>query len=213
VNVTAQPLVRDVILGDGSTLRLRAPTPEDYEDIKAFYDRLSPESLYRRFHGMVGTDVPSRYMVEAGGVDRVALICRHGDRVVATASYDRLLEPGVAEVAFAVADDFRRRWAATRLLEQLAAIAAEQGIRRFNAEVLADNRAALGEFDAETGTWILRVGCQGVFGLRNGLPGARRWRQVWSDHRLKSEPAHVVSGLARAAMAGQGQERNEAMPA
>jgi len=160
VNVTAQPLMRDVILGDGSTLRLRAPTPEDYEDIKAFYDRLSPESLYMRFHATVGTDVPSRYMVEAGGVDRVALICRHGDRVVATASYDRLLEPGVAEVAFAVADDFRRRWAATRLLEQLAAIGAEQGIRQFNAEVLADNHAALGVLK-EAGFGIRRKGVGG----------------------------------------------------
>jgi tRNA-dihydrouridine synthase A len=52
-----------------------------------------------------------------------------------------------------------------------------------------------------------------MLGLRNGEPGARRWRQVWSDHRLKGEPAHVVSRLARAAMAGQGQEQNEALPA
>ncbi len=62
VSVSAQPLVRDVILGDGSTLRFRAPTPQDYEDIKAFYDRLSRESLYMRFHGMVGTDVPARHL-------------------------------------------------------------------------------------------------------------------------------------------------------
>ena len=137
-SLLAGPLTRDVILADGSTLRLRAPGPEDYDDVKAFYDRLSPESRYMRFHGTVGTDIPSRYVVEASGVDRVALICRHGDRVVAIANYDRLLEPGVAEIAFAVADDFRRRWTATRLLEQLAAIAAERGIRRFDAEVLAD---------------------------------------------------------------------------
>ena len=52
-----------------------------------------------------------------------------------------------------------------------------------------------------------------MLGLRNGQPGARRWRQVWSDHRLKGEPARVVSRLARAAMAGQGQEQIEAMPA
>ncbi|MBQ0931028.1 tRNA dihydrouridine(20/20a) synthase DusA [Ideonella sp. 4Y16] len=31
-----------------------------------------------------------------------------------------------------------------------------------------------------------------MLGLRNGLPGARRWRQVWSDHRLKSQPAQAV---------------------
>jgi len=36
-----------------------------------------------------------------------------------------------------------------------------------------------------------------MLGLRNGLPGARRWRQVWSDHRLKTLPAHEVMALAR----------------
>ena len=39
-----------------------------------------------------------------------------------------------------------------------------------------------------------------MLGLRNGLPGARRWRQVWSDHRLKGEPPAVVSRMARAAL-------------
>ena len=37
-----------------------------------------------------------------------------------------------------------------------------------------------------------------LLGLRNGLPGARRWRQVWSDHRLKHEAPAVVSAQARA---------------
>jgi tRNA-dihydrouridine synthase A len=37
-----------------------------------------------------------------------------------------------------------------------------------------------------------------LLGLRNGLPGARHWRQVWSDHRLKAEPPSNVSQLARA---------------
>lgn len=36
-----------------------------------------------------------------------------------------------------------------------------------------------------------------MLGLRNGLPGARRWRQVWSDHRLKQLPAREVMHLAR----------------
>ncbi|PWW46325.1 tRNA-U16,U17-dihydrouridine synthase [Melaminivora alkalimesophila] len=37
-----------------------------------------------------------------------------------------------------------------------------------------------------------------MLGLRAGLPGARRWRQVWSDHRLKPLPAREVMALARA---------------
>ncbi|MDY0107508.1 MAG: tRNA dihydrouridine(20/20a) synthase DusA [Giesbergeria sp.] len=41
-----------------------------------------------------------------------------------------------------------------------------------------------------------------MLGLRHGLPGARRWRQVWSDHRLKDRPPHEVMALAQAASRG-----------
>jgi len=40
-----------------------------------------------------------------------------------------------------------------------------------------------------------------MLGLYNGQPGARRWRQVWSDHRLKAEQPTAVMRQARAAMA------------
>jgi tRNA-dihydrouridine synthase A len=36
-----------------------------------------------------------------------------------------------------------------------------------------------------------------MLGLRHGLAGSRRWRQVWSDHRLKALPAREVMALAR----------------
>ena len=35
-----------------------------------------------------------------------------------------------------------------------------------------------------------------MLGLRHGLPGARRWRQVWTDHRLKHLGAREVMALA-----------------
>ncbi len=142
-----QPLVRDVLLRDGSTLRLQAPTPADFGDIKAFYDGLSPESRYFRFHGYGRSDFAAHAAVEASGADRVALIARHEGAVVAVAGFDGLREPRAAEVAFAVADDWRRRGAGTRMLEQLAAIAAERGIHRFDAEVMSENRPMLGVFE------------------------------------------------------------------
>jgi acyl-CoA synthetase (NDP forming)/RimJ/RimL family protein N-acetyltransferase len=142
-----QPLVRDVLLRGGSTLRLEAPTRADYEDIKVFYDGLSAESRYLRFHGFGRTDTAARADAEATGVDRLALIGRHDGRVVAAAAYDGLREPGVAEVAFAVADDDQGRGIGMRMLEQLAEIAAERGIHRFDAEVMASNRPMLGVFE------------------------------------------------------------------
>lgn len=36
-----------------------------------------------------------------------------------------------------------------------------------------------------------------ILGLWNGEPGARRWRQVWSDHRLKNSSPHEVAALAQ----------------
>jgi tRNA-dihydrouridine synthase A len=38
-----------------------------------------------------------------------------------------------------------------------------------------------------------------ALGLWNGTPGARRWRQVWSDHRLKTLPPREVARQATAA--------------
>lgn len=40
-----------------------------------------------------------------------------------------------------------------------------------------------------------------MLGLRHGLRGARYWRQVWSNHRLKELPAHEVMALAAQAIA------------
>jgi tRNA-dihydrouridine synthase A len=39
-----------------------------------------------------------------------------------------------------------------------------------------------------------------MMGLYHGLPGARRWRQVWSDHRLKDQAPAQVMRQARQAM-------------
>lgn len=35
-----------------------------------------------------------------------------------------------------------------------------------------------------------------MLGLRHGLAGSRRWRQVWSDHKLKARSPHEVMALA-----------------
>jgi tRNA-dihydrouridine synthase A len=51
-----------------------------------------------------------------------------------------------------------------------------------------------------------------MLGLWHGTPGARRWRQVWSDHRLKYEPPAHVARLAQAARL-EGMARAEPLPA
>ena len=147
---TAVPV--DVILRDGSTLRLRAPMRTDTDALVAFFERLSEHSRYLRFHGTRRVDAALvEHFLEPDWVDRGALIglladAADNERVVAVAEYARLRDPAAAEVAFTVADDLQGRGAATRLLEQLAARAGEAGIESFVAEVLPENAAMLAVF-------------------------------------------------------------------
>ena len=144
--------VADVILRDGTTLRLRPPHRDESDALVDFFRALSQRSLYLRFHGFprLGPELVER-LLEPNWVERGALVgtfVEDGEeRVVAVGNYERLRDPAVAEAAFAVADAFQRRGVGTRLVEQLADRAGRQGIERFVAEVLPDNRDMIGVFE------------------------------------------------------------------
>jgi len=141
----------DVILRDGTTLRLRAPVSADADALVAFFAGLSERSLYLRFHGFRHVDSTlAEPFVDPDWAERGALVGTltgdDGDRIVALGNYVRLRDPASAEAAFAVADELQGRGLGTRLLEQLAARAAAVGIERLVANVLADNSAMLRVF-------------------------------------------------------------------
>jgi acetate---CoA ligase (ADP-forming) len=148
LSATTRDLRSDIILRDGSTLRLRAPVPGDAEALEAFFSGLSERSFYLRFHGLRRVD---HALVEHFGAPNwhdcgVLVGVAGGGRIVAVAEFMRLRDETSAEVAFAVADHLQGRGIGTRLLEQLAARAATAGIERFVAEVLAENAAMLAVF-------------------------------------------------------------------
>jgi acetate---CoA ligase (ADP-forming) len=146
--MTSSPLLADVILRDGRTLRLRAPEPDDRDALAAFLARLSPESLRLRFFATIRPEATlvDPYL-DSNWSERGALIGAleqaDGERVVALASYARLRDPRAAEVAFAVADAEQGVGIATRMLEQLARRASAEGIDRFVFEILPANAAML----------------------------------------------------------------------
>ena len=149
---SAAPILLDVILRDGQTLRLRPPTATDSDALVAFLEDLSPASRQMRFHGTLR---PGPRLVEGDldpdWNDRGALIgtlVQDGsEHVVALASYARLRDPEAAEVAFAVADRLQRLGVATRMLEQLALRASAAGIERLVFEILTSNAAMLAVVD------------------------------------------------------------------
>ncbi len=143
----------DVILKDGGTLRLRPPAAADADALVEFFSALSPQSLYYRFHGARSIDrrlaepfLDPDWVEQGGLIGALAAVDGGPERVVALASYARLRDPTTAEIAFAVSDEEQGRGIGTRLLEQLAARAAEMGITAFLAEVMAENRAMLEVF-------------------------------------------------------------------
>jgi acetate---CoA ligase (ADP-forming) len=142
----------DVILRDGSTMRLRAPVDEDVDALVSFFADLSVRSRFLRFHGLaLAGDRFVRTFIDPDWAEKGALIGVMGDpgaeRVVAVGNYVRLRDPHSAEAAFAVADDYQRKGIGTRLLEQLAARAAAHGIEAFIAEVLPENQVMLSVFE------------------------------------------------------------------
>jgi acetate---CoA ligase (ADP-forming) len=147
------PDIRDVILRDGSTLRLRPPQAGDLAAALEFFAGLSQQSVYWRFHGFPTlTPATVEPFLDPDWEERGSLIGAlrgegGGERIVALASFVRLRDPSCAEVAFTVADELQGHGVGTRLLEQLAASAADAGISTFIAEVMPDNRAMLRVFE------------------------------------------------------------------
>ena len=137
-------------LRDGTAVCMRAIRADDKERMRIAFERLSPQTVYKRFfHHM--TDLTPGALREATELDfrdhvGLALTVRDetNERLIALGQFVRVA-PGAdcAEVAFVVADDYQRRGAATLLLQHLVRLAQSLGIRELLALVLEDNRDML----------------------------------------------------------------------
>ncbi len=145
---TPEDWATSVVLADGETGYLRAMTPEDAPALLEFHERQPRENLYRRFFSPKPTLTPSEleHFTVIDFADRVALVLEIHGEFAAWASYERWPGRDDADVAFMVDEIHRGKGIATLMLEHLAAIAHSNGIGRFTADVLADNRPMLNVF-------------------------------------------------------------------
>jgi acetyl coenzyme A synthetase (ADP forming)-like protein len=193
--VAVAPIVRDVILREGETLRLRGPSAGDADALLAFFADLSEHSRYLRFHGApLVTPALASSFLDPDWNERGSLVGAmqgdHGEHIVALASWARLRDRAVAEVAFAVADAFQGKGIGTRLVEQLAQLGSEAGIERFVAEVLPENVAMLSVF-ADAGFDVARELAGGTIEVTFAVAPTARYRET-VDRR---DHAAVVSSL------------------
>lgn len=137
--------IESVTLRDGSVLQVRQVRPDDKAAIVAGFERLSPESRYRRFFSPLNRlrESDLRYLTEVDHRDHEALIAMSGGEPVGVARYVRGERHEEAEVAVTIVDDWQGRGAATALLDRLVERARANGIERFLAVVLEENADAL----------------------------------------------------------------------
>lgn len=140
----------DVVLRDGSTVRIRVMRPSDEPGLCALLTSLSEESRWLRFYCRQNSSALAAEAHREANLDQsFGLIACSGkeERVVGHAFYANVAEQR-AEVAFTIANDFQGRGLGSILLGQLAQVASANGIEIFEAEVVAANHAMLHVFRA-----------------------------------------------------------------
>jgi RimJ/RimL family protein N-acetyltransferase len=127
-------------------LPLRPLQPTDREALAATFDRLSPESRYRRFLGPkpVLSASELRYLTDIDHRTHEAFVAVDPDgEIVGVARYAPWSNCiGVAELAVTVADEWQGRGVGTALAQRTVAAAQANHVRRLTATTLRVNEPA-----------------------------------------------------------------------
>lgn len=137
--VNAKPSVARSRLKD---VRIRPIRRDDWHRLQRFHNRLSAATAELRFHGakLELSEPLAHHFTELDGHDDVALVATTGTRgrIVGVARYNRI-DVSSAEVAFVVEDEYQGHHLGSRLMDRLKALALENGIDTFVAELIPGN--------------------------------------------------------------------------
>lgn len=142
-------LERHETLKDGTQIFFRPVKPTDEPAVAEMLYSLSTPSVRTRFftHTMTFPHRTVQKLTNVDYVNNLAIVGvvpgPAGEETVALAEY--FLDPKtmIAEVAFVVQDDWQKKGMGTFLLDYLAQIARQRGVRKFFAKVLPANRPML----------------------------------------------------------------------
>jgi GNAT superfamily N-acetyltransferase len=139
------------VLRDGRRLEIRTLRPDDRAGFLAAVGRVAASSLYRRFLGVKRgfTEREVTFFSNVDFVHHVALVAvteEAGREVIVGGGRYIVTQPGQAEVAFMVIDQYQGLGIGAALMLNLVAIARNAGIRELIADVLPDNSAMLAVF-------------------------------------------------------------------
>jgi RimJ/RimL family protein N-acetyltransferase len=137
----------EVTLRDGSSVLIRPASAADRPLLVQGFERLSPESRYRRFFAPIETlsDTVLDYLTSMDCVDHFAWAAlAWGEdgayEGVGVSRYVRLADRSAAEAALTVVDGWQGKGLGRILLDALVVEALENGITRFEGDVLVENQ-------------------------------------------------------------------------
>jgi RimJ/RimL family protein N-acetyltransferase len=139
-------------LRDGRTVEIRAQRSQDREGMRAAIARSSSGALYRRFFAVRRefSEKETDYFLDIDFVNHVALVAVANDAgqptIVGGGRYV-VIQPGQAEVAFAIIDAYQGLGIGSGLMRHLATLGREAGLHEFIAEVLSENAPMLKVFE------------------------------------------------------------------
>jgi len=139
-------------LRNGLPLEIRALRPDDRADLLTAIDRTSTGSLFRRFFAAKRgfTEQEIAFFLNPDFVNHVALVAvaeEDGQPVIVGGGRYIVMQPGTAEVAFAVVDQYQGQGIGAALMRHVAAIARTAGLDKLIADVLPDNLPMLKVFE------------------------------------------------------------------
>jgi RimJ/RimL family protein N-acetyltransferase len=139
-------------LRNGRQVEIRALRPDDRADLVAAFGRTSSQSRYRRFFAVRRdfTEGEIAFFLNIDFINHVALVAvvdEGGRPVIVGGGRYIVVQPGKAEVAFAVVDQYQGQGIGAALLHHLAAIARSARLQKLIAEVLPDNTPMLKVFE------------------------------------------------------------------
>ena len=146
-----EELESDFTLKDGTSVHIRPIRPEDDRALIEMFNRSSPQSVYQRFFTPLPQLTPAmaRNLANVDYFHRLALIAEAGIEPVGVARYAPTNDPELVELGMLIVDDWQNRGLGRILLRKILHGAEGNGIHRFCAEVLAENRRMLRLLAAE----------------------------------------------------------------
>jgi GNAT superfamily N-acetyltransferase len=133
-------------LCDGREVKIRALRPDDKDDMLAAIGRTGTQSLQRRFfvvkRGFSETEIA--FFMNIDFVNHVALVAlaeEDGRSVIGGGGRYVVTQPGQAEIAFVVIDNYQSQGLGTLLMRHLSIVARKAGLKELVAEVLPENAA------------------------------------------------------------------------